>query len=366
MRKLVKYTFIGINLIFVLLYVAALLAAVVPSDKFVWFSYFGLAFPIFIVANFFFVLFWLFNRKWWFLISAILLIFSCKQVNQVFTLVTNRGESAENDQKITLLTYNISLFGGEKEFENIIKLINESNADIVCLQEFGFYNNSQKLNQEKILAKLDARYPYRHLWYKTQRHRFWWGVATFSKFPIVNKQKVNYRSAYNVSVYSDIVIAGDTVRVFNNHLESNKLTSSDMREYRALTENFNHADLKNVTETMSQKLGSAYRARAKQAKIIAQEVEKTPYPTIVCGDFNDVAQSYAYHTLAKGMTDAITSTSCGYNHTFYNNALFVNIDHILLDKKAFAPLDSHIEKVDFSDHYPVLATFGIKHVSSIP
>lgn len=172
---------------------------------------------------------------------------------------------------------------------------------------------------------------------------------------------MEYASAYNVSVYSDIVIgAGDTVRVFNNHLESNKLTSSDLKKYKLSAETFDNDGLRSATETMANKLGAAYRARAKQANTVAAAIARTPYPVVVCGDFNDVAQSYAYHTLAHGMTDAVTATRWGYNYTFHTNGLLVGIDHILLDERHFAPIASNIAHIDFSDHYPVVATFVVK------
>ncbi len=361
MRKVAKYTLVAINALCALFYIFGLLAAVVPANKFVWFSYFGLIFPVLILVQICFVLFWLCKRDWWVLLSLLLLIVSYRSVNQAFSVPIFKSTPSEKAQKITLLTYNVSLFGGEKHFDDIVRFVADADADIVCLQEFGFYHKSQHLNQQKLLARFDAIYPYRHIWYKNQRNRFWWGVATFSKYPIVNKRKVEYASAYNVSVYSDIVVsAGDTVRVFNNHLESNKLTSSDLQNYRLSAEAFDNDGLKRAAETMRNKLGAAYRARAKQANSVAAEIDRTPYPVVVCGDFNDVAQSYAYHTLARGMTDAVTATCWGYNYTFHTNGLLVGIDHILLDKEHFAPISANIEQVDFSDHYPILATFAVK------
>ncbi len=361
MRKIAKYTVVAINAFFALLYIFGLLAAVVPANEFVWFSYFGLIFPILTVIQICFVLFWLCKRNWWFLLSLLLLIFSYQSVNQVFSIPWHKTTYSEKLQQITLLTYNVSLFGGEKCFDDIVQFIADTDADIVCLQEFGFYHKSSRLNQQKLLERFDAIYPYRHIWYKNQRNRFWWGVATFSKFPIVNKKKVEYASAYNVSVYSDIVIAaGDTVRVFNNHLESNKLTSSDLKKYKLSAETFDNDGLRSATETMANKLSAACRARAKQANSVAATIARTPYPVVVCGDFNDVVQSYTYHTLARGMTDAVTATSWGYNYTFHANGLLVGIDHILLDEQHFAPIASRIAHIDFSDHYPVVATFAVK------
>ncbi len=45
-RSAIKYLALLINLFFSLMYIFGLLAAVVPSNKFVWFSYFGLFFTV--------------------------------------------------------------------------------------------------------------------------------------------------------------------------------------------------------------------------------------------------------------------------------------------------------------------------------
>ncbi len=361
-RSAIKYLALLINLFFSLMYIFGLLAAVVPSNKFVWFSYFGLFFPLLVLIQLGFGIFWLFRRhKWYCLISFGLLILTLPAVNRVFSVPLRQKTAVAQRPTLKLLTYNISIFSGEKKYKEIMRLIEEQDADIVCLQEFGFYNRNSRLNEKDILTRFYIKYPYRHLWYKNQRGDMSWGVATFSKYPIIKKRKVNYASAYNVSIYSDIVINGDTLRLFNNHLESNKFTLGDMKRYKELSDNFNSEKLRSVTEKMSTKLSSAYRVRAKQAQIIAEEIAQSPYPVVACGDFNDVPQSYAYHTIAKNMTDIIIATKWGYHYTFHSNGILVNIDHVLASKNRIIPLSSNIIHIDYSDHYPVLAEFQIKH-----
>lgn len=92
MRKIAKYTVVAINAFFALLYIFGLLAAVVPANKFVWFSYFGLIFPILTVIQICFALFWLCKREWWFLLSLLLLIFSYQSVNQVFSIPLHKAK----------------------------------------------------------------------------------------------------------------------------------------------------------------------------------------------------------------------------------------------------------------------------------
>ena len=361
-RKIVKYTALIINLFFILIYVFALLAPIVPSTKFVFFSYFGLAFPVLIIIQIVFVLFWLFRRKWLFLLSLSVLVLSLPAINNTFTFPFHAKPNIDKNKPIIkLLSYNISIFNSEKSYDEIMNFITETNADVVCLQEFGFYNKNSRLSAPEILAQFRKLYPYRHLWYKNQSGRVSWGVATFSKYPIIQKQKVEYTSNYNVSIYSDIALGQDTVRLFNNHLESNKFTMGDVKQYKSLTENPNRKNLLNITELFSTKLNSAYRIRAIQAETVANEVKKAPYNVIVCGDFNDVPQSYTYRTIQQqGLCDVTTATNWGYNHTFHTNRMLVNIYHVLVSKNTITPIDTKIIKQPFFDHYPVITEWQVK------
>ncbi|OQC34374.1 MAG: hypothetical protein BWX65_00416 [Bacteroidetes bacterium ADurb.Bin057] len=61
------------------------------------------------------------------------------------------------------------------------------------------------------------------------------------------------------------------------------------------------------------------------------------------------------------MTDIIIATKWGYHYTFHSNGILVNIDHVLASKNRIIPLSSNIIHINYSDHYPVLAEFQIKH-----
>jgi endonuclease/exonuclease/phosphatase family metal-dependent hydrolase len=285
------------------------------------------------------------------IVLCLLLLLSIRSNNDVFTIPFKK-KPVLSAAPIKLLSYNISLFSGEKNYRQIVDFIFNTDADIVCLQEFGYYNHASKLSAAAIVSLFEQKYPYHHIWYKNQNRMASWGAATFSKHPIVHKHKIEYDSRFNISIYSDIILGGDTVRVMNNHLESNKLTMRDFKEYH--NDNKDRSEFMNVSVMMSEKLGAAYIIRAKQARVVANEIQASPYPVVVCGDFNDVPTSYAYQTIKKGLIDAYTATGWGYRYTYYQNGMLVGIDHVLLDKH-FAPVSCRIVHTGFSDHYPVIA-----------
>ena len=157
-----------------------------------------------------------------------------------------------------------------------------------------------------------------------------------------------------------MVIDSDTVRVFNNHLESNKFTMRDVKHYKSLSDDFSREKFWLITEKLSYKLGAAYRVRAHQARAVRASIEESPYPVVVCGDFNDVPQSYAYRTIAKNLDDIETTTSWGYNYTFHANGMFVDIDHVLVSQQKITPLHYSVIRESYSDHYPVLTEWQVK------
>ena len=137
-------------------------------------------------------------------------------------------------------------------------------------------------------------YPYKHVSFQLDKWYMNIGVATLSKYPIIEKRNIDFHADFNLSIYTDIVINGDTIRVVNNHLESNRITAKDMKRTDELRSSFSSEKLSSVTKYLSRKLSVAYRVRAKQADLIATLIEESPYKVISCGDYNDVPASYTY------------------------------------------------------------------------
>jgi endonuclease/exonuclease/phosphatase family metal-dependent hydrolase len=352
-RAIIRHILLIINILFAISYVFGMLATVVPPYRTVFFCYFGLIFPVLLIVNICFIIFWLLRRRKFWLISFLLILFSFSHANNCFTVpYKSFGKQLEGDE-IKILSYNISSLGQTKNKRNFYDFIAEIDADIVCFQEFGYYEKYKN----NLTEEMKKQYPYSHIWYKNQGKNHSWGVATFSKFPIVFKKKIDFESVFNVSIFSDIVIKNDTIRLFNNHLESNKFTMKDIKQYQKLS--FSKNEFYNMSSIISQKLGDAYKIRALQAETVAREIERTPYGVIVCGDFNDVAESYAYRTIKGSLTDLYTSVCWGYRYTFRTKKIPVGIDHILIDKN-FVPVSMKILNKTFSDHYPLIGKIYYK------
>ena len=97
----------------------------------------------------------------------------------------------------------------------------------------------------------------------------------------------------------------------------------------------------------------AYKKRERQADLIANYIEQQDTnATIVCGDFNDTPISYAYHKIKGDMTDAFANTGLGQGITYHENRFWFRIDFIM-HSLAFESYNCTVDKVKYSDHYPV-------------
>jgi endonuclease/exonuclease/phosphatase (EEP) superfamily protein YafD len=75
---------------------------------------------------------------------------------------------------------------------------------------------------------------------------------------------------------------------------------------------------------------------------------------IVCGDFNDVPNSYAYCTIGKGLQNAFTQKGSGLGRTFSGIAPTLRIDNIFADKR-FTINQFVRDSKKISDHFPIVA-----------
>ena len=183
-------------------------------------------------------------------------------------------------------------------------------------------------------------------------HHF--GIITFSKFPIINKQTVSfYPNDYNsIFQYVDIVKGGDTIRVFNIHLQSLKFSANNLKyiDHPEFEDSAAIAQSKNIIG----KFKVGFLKRMVQAERIKAALNKSIYPVIICGDFNDVPNSYAYETIGSGLKNAFVEKGVGFGRTFTGISPTLRIDNIFTDDKFNIQQFTGIKK-KLSDHFPIIA-----------
>lgn len=342
------------NVIVVALYLIGHLSKGIHPADFILPAYLGLGFPYLLLVVILFAIVWVIRMKWYFVFSLGALFFTVDSLKETFPL--NSQEPAPDDC-LKVMSYNVHLFNfyTEKSRNNVLKYISQVDADVICMQEFGYNTNKKKpyLREEEIIEVLSEKYPYFHVEINELETHRTFGVATFSKYPIIREENIEYKSTFNSSIISTIIYKGRAIKVFNCHLESNKLTENDKTLLRELGKNFETDKVNEVAKHLSKKMQPSYLLRADQADTISRLVEITKEPIILCGDFNDVPVSYTYH-LMKGdkLIDSFEECGRGYGYTFSELPFWFRIDHIL-HSKGIQSYEFKVDHVPYSDHLPL-------------
>lgn len=310
----------------------------------------GLAFPVMLLVNLLFLLFWLIVCRKYALLPAIALLGCIQAVRICFPINCFREEVPEGSVKF--LSYNVMAFNKGKPHtqespNEIIEYLQGSDADIICLQEYVVCGRLKKTDIDRALSA----YPYRHCHQIANGRN---GLGCYSRYPILSATPVSYSSSGNGSIVYTLQVGNDTLTVINNHLESNKLTSDDRAIYMDMIREPETGKVKKGSAKLIGKLADAVPIRAAQADSVAQLVRHRKTPSlVVCGDFNTSPFSYAYRTIAKGLCDAFVSSGCGLGISYNKNGFYFRIDQILISPDLRSYRCTVDKSIKHSDHYPV-------------
>ncbi len=356
-RKLIKLLFLTITIASVSMLLLSFFAWHVSPHRTALFSFIGLAFPLILTANVLCLIAWLLLKKRKAaLVIGISLIICYKPITTFFPLNIKKQTIPEKSLKV--LSYNVMGFLRESKKNSahpLLEYIAKTDADIVCLQEYMISKTGKSLLTQSDVNKILIQYPYRSitgLEYSGKYHTY--GLACFSKYPITNTHEFTFKTSYNGAAVYTIDVDGETYLVSNNHLESNKISSSDKKLYSDFLTNRDSPTALKVTSNIRRRMGRGYRKRATQVQQISDYINHQKYDKLlVCGDFNDMPISYAYKKMKGELIDAYTSTGFGPGITYHEHLFLFRIDYILHSKNLKAHKTT-IDRVKFSDHYPIL------------
>lgn len=267
-----------------------------------------------------------------------------------------RIEAGSND--FTLMTYNSSSMGlqGYKINQSlrsaIFRQIADASPDIVCLQEFYTNDGPEKSHNIDSLRQI-GQYPYH---YFAPDHTNWdtwhYGIALFSRYPVAAATMILSDSLAPRSgrsfLQADVIVHGDTLRIFSVQFTSYMLERSDLR-------------LTGLQQLMNlgSKMKATFRRRASQVEQLKALIAASPYPVIVAGDFNDTPASYSYRVAAAGLQDAFLATGTGWGRTLSYLSPTLRIDYILPDRH-FSIKGCRVPEMPQSEHFPVISRLSLK------
>lgn len=336
-----------------------------PQDSWLV-PFFGLLYPFLILINIFLVVYWLIRKRWLFLISALALVVGWNHAERTFQIRKTVIKPADV-QAFKVVTYNVKNLSNDnvdllepKVRNNIIDYLDAQDADIICLQEFSIVHPDPGAFIDSLSARLNMPYHAYSLYLEKVRKRIN-AIYIFSKFPVINFNGIRKDEYHNYALYADLVIHEDTIRVFNVHLESLRLKHED---YKFISDPDIQIDsTKKVRENslrIFNKMKTAYTKRASQVDSLSAFLVKSPYPVILCGDFNDTPNSYAYQQLTSGLKDAFLESGKGFGNTYSGKLPSYRIDFILYSEY-FQSWECRRDRVNYSDHYPVSCWIGIRN-----
>lgn len=346
MKNVLKYILLIFNAIAVIALLMGYLALYFPPDK-IWFiAIAGLIYPWLLALNIIFCITWILTKPRFALLSLIPILAGWNIMNRFIQF-----DGKQTDQlDIKVVSYNVRHFTGtgknpSRELAEMIKgFLNQKQPDIICLQEV-------KLRTNRIFNLEATRNEFQSIkHYQYARTGSNAGSVTMSRFPIVKMQEIRFENSGNIAIATDVVAGKDTIRIFNVHLQSYRI---DPDKYRIIDDPglTNEQDLREAKELRS-KYKRAVKMRAIQARLIRQKIKESPYPVIVCGDFNDTPSSYAYQTVRGRLKDSFVCSGEGIGQTYIGKLPSFRIDYIL-HSKSFRSYNFKTYNVPYSDHRPV-------------
>lgn len=309
----------------------------------------GYLIPIFIVLNSVIAIWLFYLRKIMFILIAIFLIASTlpfykKTFSYSFEKPLKKGHS--------LLSYNTKLFrktGVYNQFSvKKIQWAVKDSSSIKCFQEYSTNHNWPLLDVTKQMQKEGY---YSNVFKGKMKGKSPQnpGMAIFSKHPIINSGVVEgYENGFNATIFSDIDLGTDTIRIYNVHLASYKL--DEVNKVNTLFHKIN---------TLRKVIINTVEKHTDEINHLFNHVKQCNYPCLVVGDFNETPYSYNYF-LMNSFYNAFEQNGSGFGFTLARSPRFLRIDNVFYDEK----INMGAFKVDYtnelSDHYPLMCSFDLR------
>ncbi len=362
-RTIFKTTILVLTII---VSVAFLFVCIVPFASptyFWWVGFAGLSAPYLILLLQFAMIFWLFAKPRLALIPLFVLIIGYQQIGVVFAYHFKTSFSKKKlPETLRIVNWNVQSFNGLTNNKNTKKLVRNDiaegieklNADVVCLQEFNHSYNEEGNN----ISLFTSKFPYYYFSkdYKRNKGVYYSGCIIFSKYPVIDSGKTKYPRAESL-IYVDILKGSDTIRIYTTHLQSFKFKPNDYNDIDKIKDQEENALL--ASKNIFNKMKPAFKRRGVQADIVKAAMAQSPYPTIICGDFNDVPNSYTYFTIKGEKQDAFLRKGFGIGRSFIAIAPTLRIDYILPDKQ-FEVQQFDMVDEGLSDHIMLVSDVKLK------
>ena len=269
----------------------------------------------------------------------------------------------DTGKNFKILNYNVAGFWtpGQKnkdlhevEMRQMRRWMVKTGADVLCLPEYYSNPGNERVDVNAFFKEAGFKYKSVTDFHSPGERRDYFGLVLLSKYPIVHAKDTSFTETNGIAL-ADIKIGKDTVRVIGVHLFSMTLRLRTLVEQRKLP------GLKKESKKVLTSMRKGFSQRGVQIETLMSWIKSSPYPVIVCGDFNEVPYSYVYGKTRDLLSNAFEEKGSGFGFSFNGIPYFIRIDNQFftpdrLNLTNFATIDS----VDYSDNYPLLGTYQVK------
>jgi endonuclease/exonuclease/phosphatase family metal-dependent hydrolase len=272
------------------------------------------------------------------------------------TIVFKDPQRAENS--LSIFSYNVFGFYGDdyaKNKEKSEKLKEYSidyEADIKCFQEF---YNLEDNSRFRTLKPMMVENPY--VATNDENNQGLIGLTIFSVYPIIHREGKTFgKLNANGYLVADIARKTDTIRVINIQLQSmgirvNKVVSK--------VEGENYEEAKKEGRGIISSLIRGFERHSDEIKPIERLINDSPYPVILCGDFNETPYGNAYGSIRDRLKNAFEEAGNGFGFTLNRSPSMVRIDNQFCSESIKVLDFKTLREIDYSDHFPILGRYEV-------
>lgn len=348
MKKLSRFNKIMFffNIVLTVLTFLAYILPFLAPKLFPILSVLTLILPLFLIFNGLFFVYWAIQVKRQIILSGIVLLIGITFVNKFYKF-SNKNLPETNDD-FTVMSYNVRLFNlfywidDNNVAQKIHTFINDKNPDILCLQEYS----------ENTAVDLRV---YKHKYILMLGNKIKTAQAIFSKFPIVNSGNIEFPNSNNNAVFADIKKGKDTIRVYNIHLQSIKI-SPDVSDINDGKNDINQ----DKSEKIFRRISKAFTAQQVQAELIMNHKKNCNYPILICGDMNNSAFSFVYRNIRGNLSDCFEEAGAKFGETYNFKYYPARIDYIFAAKDIKIKSFDNFPNFKNSDHFPIMTRLEMR------
>ncbi|MEO8887510.1 MAG: endonuclease/exonuclease/phosphatase family protein [Mucilaginibacter sp.] len=340
------------------------LAPIADPRKYWVIAFFGLAYPLLLLANALLILYWAFRKNWYALLSAGCIVIGINVLNNniAFNFGNSNTPKLTDTNAVRLMTYNVHNFkkyGASHDTStrhDILALIKKQDPDIIGIQEYF----TRKRGQYAMTDSMNKLLGYHNFYFVdvNQNEDEAIGIALFTKYKIINKGLLLLAEpgSENQCIYIDVKKANGIFRVYSVHLQSINFKKEDYKYLDTISSG--KPDMIS-TRRLGGKLKRAFIKRAEQVFKIKAHAKQCPYPYIISGDFNDTPTSYVVNQMSKGLKNAFREKGFGLGRTYNGDFPNYQIDYVMATP-AFDVKSYTIVEKKLSDHYPIITDLVLK------